>query len=152
MREVNLWDPEERKLLEAMSPLAWIPLPDGSYRLQVRDVGAIRVHQDLLGAFHVTLEGTGTVAHHGTFQTLSEAISSADNVFRQRFPAQLRLVDRSASWRGNPPSERQVKYLRKIGRYRDGIDAGEASLILATHFARNPRKQGVGKKWHRRAG
>lgn len=142
LREFNLFDPHERRLLESLSPMAWICMPDGSYRLQVRERGAVRVHQDLLGHWQLALCENGMVDVAGSYGTLGEALSAGDDVFRSRYPAQLRLVDRSAAWRQEPATERQVQILRKHGLWKRGVTKGEASVLLDHHFQRQPLRRG----------
>lgn len=70
---------------------------------------------------------------------LETAVQEAEEVVVARWPESLVLVDRNAHWRKQPPTERQLEWLRKKGVPEPALQImtkGEASALLDQFFSR----------------
>jgi ATP-dependent helicase IRC3 len=144
-QQIDLSTPDEvRQRLAGLSPFTWLELPNGALHLGLPDRLALRVRQNLLGSWEAyTVENTVT-GPVSTFATQAAAVQAADAYVRGRFPHALGLVDRSASWRTDPASEKQIALLHRYRLYRPGLSKGQAGELLDAYFARLRRRPGAG--------
>jgi ATP-dependent helicase IRC3 len=61
---------------------------------------------------------------------LKALVEYADRFVKKNYPHSLNFLSKSAGWRKNPATEKQLKILKKFKITTDGITKGEASNII----------------------
>lgn len=126
--------------IAAITTMTWIPTSADSFWLKFGDE-RISISADTLSHWHVKFTSPNIVGADLQTATMQAAFSYAESWIRQHRPEALRLVDAASVWRGDPPTDKQLKWLR---RYKVPITAdltkGEASKILDALFATKPKK------------
>lgn len=102
--------------LRGMTKLAWICESEGSYTLSLMDAGMISVRIDTLGAFEIFRHTKGVRAKLAAAHTLKEAIAMAE----KEIPSGTqKIMKADASWRNEPPSEKQIGRLFQIDAHHN---------------------------------
>jgi hypothetical protein len=133
--------------LFAESELSWAP-GDGLYVLSGGNQGQVVIRQEPEGAWSVTV-----LPRRGTPQQLAGGLDAgyaqgvAEDWVRQ--VRAERLTDRSADWRSQPPSERQVEALQRRGiPVRKDLTRGQASELLEVAMASSALAPATpGQRW-----
>jgi hypothetical protein len=75
---------------------------------------------------------------------MEEAFTAADNLIKEHVPECLTVIKREADWHKLPPTEKQMKQIKKIfkGKQIPELTRGSASRILGLHFAGKEKKDG----------
>ncbi len=129
--------------LRSYTQNTWHAVP-GGYRLSLPNSEWISIETNLLDAWDVQLSTGGEGAKFlGRFDSLGDAAQSADNFVRVNRPDALRIVQRSAQWRNERPSDKQKEIL---ARHRiplpTGLTRGQAaqmiSQLVAAKRSQNP--------------
>lgn len=131
--------PEE---IEAFTKFQWHRYGEDHYRIALLNDRYIAVKKTLTGQWAVegsvwdNVKGVYTVKQADTqYQTLDQAIEVVDKHITKKFPDQVTLVNSESKWRKQPPSEKQIEYLRKAFRVSpivlDQLDKGQASSLLS---------------------
>lgn len=127
--------PPNPALLE-YSKLLWMEMGD-EYVINATDKDRLTIEQDQLGIYRVFHNGKSRAK--GT--TLAKAFAYADNLIRTEMSEQVKLLDTEAGWRSDPPTEKQIKILKKNSVPYEHLSKGEASQILDEIFKANPRPE-----------
>lgn len=125
--------PINEALLE-FSRLLWMEVGD-EYVINVNAENRIKITPDQLGTFHV-VKNDDEIAHEST---LVDAFNTADTVVRKDFADAVVLLDTQAGWRSNPPTDKQIKILKRYNVPHEHLTKGQASQIIDKLFAENPR-------------
>jgi superfamily II DNA/RNA helicase len=137
-REVDLFKEKERSYdAYAMSHLAWVHLNNG-FRLNLGKNGLINVYTDfrtptLYRVFYRNRAEKRQITRHPV--ELSWAFGLAESEARRVTAGNLVLVNRSAKWRQDPATDKQVALLAEYGVFDVNLTKGEASDLLAKIFA-----------------
>lgn len=142
MQEVDLLAelsvPEE---VAAVSRLAWLKVSEGRYVLAC---GSSRANEELdryaivsldeLGQAHVVLQSSMRQPLNVKYDTIKSAFSAAERLVRQVWPDCGGIVSARAEWRKRPPSDGQIRFMRRLGVPQDLINAvqtmGQASGLI----------------------
>ena len=110
----------------------WYAVP-GGYRLSLVEGESLLVEPNLLDSWdiaRVTPDDGRTVLNRA--ESLTSAISIADRFVSQYRPDAARLIERSAPWRAEPPTDKQKEVL---ARHRipipAGLTRGQASQMIS---------------------
>lgn len=112
------------------SKFSWMPGQDGSYTLSIPEAKDVsdrkayyafkheKLHLKLneLDEWELTITTTQTERKLGTFNTLAEAFTTADDVIVHCRPDRLKLMGQKEAWHENPASDQQKKYLARLGK------------------------------------
>ena len=137
-REIDLFEGSGRSHnAYSMSNLAWVHLNNG-FRLNLGKDGAINIYTDfsmptMYRVFYRSKTEKQQITRHAV--ELSWAFGLAESEARRITKGNLVLVDKSASWRQYPASDKQIAKLAEFGVYRADLTKGEASDLLAQLFA-----------------
>jgi hypothetical protein len=116
--------------IEASSKFTWHPAMGGGYILMLPEKGEqIKIEQNLLDKYEIKGYLRGKT-YKGERATMEEAFAAADNLIKQVAPESLKIVDKSAGWRNNPASKKQlaaIKRLYKGKQIPDNLTSGDAS-------------------------
>jgi hypothetical protein len=140
--------PEE---VMGISALAWLKVGEGEYVLPCgsnaleRDRQA-RITTDILGRMSLTL--TSSFMEYPPMPVgteLSKAFDEADRLVRMTWADCVQIVRADARWREQPPTERQLDTLRRLGVEENFIalceTAGQARAMIEQHKLGNARRK-----------
>ena len=146
LRELSI--PEE---VMGASALAWLKVGEGEYVLPCgsssleRDRQA-RITTDVLGRMELTL--TSSFMEYPPMpvgEELSKAFDEADSIIRMTWSDCAQIVRADARWREQPPTERQLDTLRRLGVEENFIalcqTAGQARAMIEQHKLGNARRK-----------
>jgi ATP-dependent helicase IRC3 len=130
------------------SSLAWFsPMPD-TYMLRANKTATYRVSADTLSKWTVEMrpddKAPWTVINAGLEQ-LNDAFMAGDQSVQQTFPESLILLDRTAKWRKDSPTEKQIEWLLKKRVFQSAdeipktMTKGDATALLDAVFNKNRR-------------
>lgn len=133
--------PEPNPALLEFSNLIWLEAGPQNYYLGLSVKESMHIVQDALGRWTITHKTDTETNPLGTVDDVQEAFSLADTFVRQHRGDQLVLLRQDAAWRNDPPTEKQIKYLKRHGvPITEDLTKGHASYILDRLFAANPKK------------
>lgn len=136
---VNLFEFKFRPEVEAASKLTWFTSATGSYiiRLPGEDEDQLTITQNLLDKYEIcgTLK---TKRYKGERDTLEEAFYAADTLIQKVCPESLKVLNREEEWHQDPPSEKQMKFLRKLYKGKAiplDLTKGQVSNLISAALA-----------------
>lgn len=114
------------------SKFSWIPGQDGSYTLAIPESKDVtdrkayyafkheKLHLKLneLEEWELSITTTETERKLGTFNTLPEAFTTADDVLVRCRPDRLKLMGQKEAWHENPATDAAKKYLARLAKKR----------------------------------
>jgi ATP-dependent helicase IRC3 len=114
--------------------LSWCATPGGGYRLNLPEREHIEIQQNLLDAWEVRFHSPrrrGEAVSLGAAGNLPDAIHTAEAFVEKEHAAALRILDLSARWRDQPPSDAQRGLLCRQGiPIPKGLTRGQASWMI----------------------
>jgi len=124
----------------------WHAVP-GGYHLSLAEGESLVIESNLLDAWDVKLitprEDRTTLLHRA--QSLAGPVKAADGFVRAERPGAGQLVERSARWRSDPPTDKQKELL---ARHRvpapEGLTRGQASQMISLVLASSRRHRPAG--------
>lgn len=119
----------------AVSDLVWQRMPDNSYVTSVGDDWEVVVRQNVMGRWEVlSTSRSGGTAKHGECLTLPDAVRLGTRVVKDTYPESVPLLYKSARWRQDPATDRQLALLRRLGvTPPPGLTKGQAQLLIQRH-------------------
>jgi superfamily II DNA or RNA helicase len=114
----------------------WYAVP-GGYRLSLPEGESLLVEPNLLDSWDVQLVSPHeSPVHLRRVESLAGAVIAADGFVRDYRPDAFRLVERSARWRTEPPTEKQKELLaRNRIPIPEGLTRGQASQMISLVLA-----------------
>jgi superfamily II DNA or RNA helicase len=112
------------------SKLRWMQHADGTYSISIPEEEAIKeqywryrheklvLAQNQLEEWELSITSVDPEKTLGTFNTLSEAFQTADDVLLRCRASRIKLLQREAEWHSHPASEPSKKYLRSLSKKR----------------------------------
>ena len=118
--------------LTAFTDNTWYAVP-GGYRLSLPKGEWLALTSNLLDSWdveHGAPRAAVTLIQHA--RDLPAAVQAADRYVAQKYPDATKLVQRSARWRDQPPTEKQREVLSRYGiALPDGLTRGEAAQMIS---------------------
>lgn len=127
--------PVNEALLE-FSRLLWMELGD-AYIINVGENTRYKIECDQIGVFHV-LRNDEKIANGST---LAAAFAYTDDIIKKEHADYLKLLEADATWRSDPPTDKQIKVLKRHNVPWEHLTKGQASQIIDKIFAENPRPE-----------
>lgn len=142
---------------EELSPFTtfnWFKLSAGQYKLNLGSNEKMSfdmyLRENAVGKFEVYL--TTFVKEDRSLKgvkidsglQLTEAIKIADSKVDKDFRESLALIERSAPWRRQEPTEKQIQLLRKMKVNEatiEQLNKGQASILMDKLFSEKPKKE-----------
>ena len=137
VQEVNLFEVQFPKEVENNSDFTWHPAFGGGYLLMLPNKESVHIEQNLLDKFEVKAYIKGK-KYRGERDTMEAAFSAADDLVRKIAPESLKIVNRKEAWHEFPPTEDQIKLLRKLYKGKqipNDLTRGEASKHIGAALA-----------------
>jgi ATP-dependent helicase IRC3 len=121
--------------VKEFSELTWMQTQSGAYTLAIperREVQAakeywnflhekLNISQNELEEYELSITTVNTDKKLGTFGTLKEAFTTADEVVRRCRPDRVKVMQRNAGWHDGPASDASKKYLKKLTKKKPFI-------------------------------
>jgi superfamily II DNA or RNA helicase len=124
----------------SMGNLAWVQVQNG-FRLYLGKNGLINIYADFYTPmkYQVFFYRNKTEKRRLTTSPveLSWAFGLAESEARRATGGNLTLVDKSARWRQDPASDKQIAKLAELGVFKSELTKGEASDLLSQLFAQS---------------
>ena len=150
---IDLFRFEPPDEVQPYTRLSWCATSGGGYRLDLPHREQVIIQPNLLDAGEVTFHSAGMspgesqaegvrrqrapVMPLGTARELPDALRTAEAFVEKQRAAALRILDLSARWRHQPPSEAQRGLLRRKGvPIPAGLTRGQASWMIGLLAAR----------------
>lgn len=132
--------PLNEALLE-YTTLIWMETGPNKYVLNLTTSSErLHIEEDALGRHVVTLDNQKDRKVLGICETMEEAFRRSDRWIQNNRKDQMKLLDNTAQWRADAPSEKQVKWLKKFGvPITKDLTKGQASIMLDKLFAEKPK-------------
>jgi hypothetical protein len=121
----------------SMGNLAWVQLPNG-FRLYLGKHGLINIYSDFTTPMRYQVFYRNKTEKRRLTTSpveLSWAFGLAESEARRVTGGNLTLVDKSARWRQEPASDKQIAKLAEYGIFKPELTKGGASDLLAQLFA-----------------
>lgn len=132
IESVDLFAETSDEDVKQNSKFAWIPGQDGSYILSIPEKEEIskgqlwyafkheklHLNQNELEEWELSITTKDTGRKLGTFNTLAEAFTTADDVLVRCRPDRLKLMGQTEGWHSNPASDAAKKFLARLGKKR----------------------------------
>jgi hypothetical protein len=117
--------------LAAVTEFTWFAIPDG-FRLPLPDGDWISIRSNLLDSWDVVHHTRQGASHLGSEHTSIAAAIAAEDFVRDTLPNAPRLLDRTAFWRRERPSQKQLDLLARHGIPAPrGLTKGQASQMIS---------------------
>lgn len=132
IESVDLFAEVSDEDVKAHSKFSWIPGQDGSYTLAIPESKEVterkayyafkheKLHLMLneLEEWELSITTKDTERKLGTFNTLPEAFTTADDVLVRCRPDRLKLMGQKEAWHENPATDAAKKYLARLAKKR----------------------------------
>lgn len=113
--QIKFWNFDPPPELAGFTRHIWHAIP-GGYRLFLNDGESLLVESDLLDMWNIHLRSAGGELNRlNRFADLKAAIGAADDFIVKERPELKKLVSRTADWRDDAPTEKQIEVLRRNG-------------------------------------
>lgn len=139
--------PPNPALLE-FTQLIWAELGPERYQINVDGRESLHIEQDPRGGYscwlRVRVDGgggkDGETRVLGATDSIREVFARADKWIANNRPAAMGLLDATAEWRVDGPTEKQLKFLKRKGLpITADLSKGDASRMIDAWIADNPR-------------
>lgn len=126
-----LYAPAIPEPLAGATCFAWVPLPNGDYRLSLPEREELRITGTLIDTWQVDARSKIGASDLGEHASLEEATKVADQWVRHNRPEADRMLDMRAGWRSKPASDKQLAVLRRRGiQAPSPCSKGQASWLI----------------------
>ena len=135
--EVNLFEVKFPPEVEQHSEFTWHPSYTGGYILMLPNKDSVTINQNLLDKYEIRGNIKGR-KFKGERLTIEEAFTVADDLIKKEVPECLKVVKREAEWHKLPPTDGQMKLIKKLFKGKqipDNITRGSASKIIGSALA-----------------
>jgi len=137
VQAVNLFEVKFPPEVEMNSEFTWHPAYSGGYLLMLPEKDEVRVVQNLLDKWEIS----GTIKgkkYKGQRDTMEAAFEAADALIRKTVPEAIKIVNREAAWHKDPPTDAQMKLLKKLFKGKQiptDLTKGQASKLIGSALA-----------------
>ena len=134
---VNLFEVKFPAEVESNSDFTWHPAFGGGYVLMLPNKEQVRIEQNRLDKWIVMGYIKGK-KYRGERDTMEAAFSAADELVRKVAPEALKIVNRKEPWHELPPTDDQLKRLKKLYKGKQiphDLTRGEASKHIGAALA-----------------
>jgi len=147
---INLFmPPPPNPVVQEYSKLVWAEIAEDEYHLGVNNSESMRIKCDTLGRWNVTLHDNAQKSTRllGTVDQMREAFARSDRWLQSNRSSSISLLDSSATWRSDSPTDAQKKTLKRIGvPLTSDMNKGMASQIISRYYENNPKPKWLQNK------
>lgn len=150
--------PPPNEIVKTYSRFVWAEVADSDFHLGINQNESIRIHIDALGRWTTTLKqrskniSVDTILGHP--EDIREAFVRTDRWITTNRSYNLNLLDNTAAWRSDSPTDKQAKMLKRMGvPITSDMTKGTASQIITKYYEANPKPKWLqnkidSKKWN----
>ena len=151
-KEINLFmPPPPNPAVIEYSKFVWAEIGVNNFQLNLSSIDSMQIYYDALGRWVSQIKQRSgdkylytPIGHAATLRTV---FARTDEWIRKNRPTTLSLIDADAMWRKDPPTDKQVKMLRRIGvPITTEITKGMASQIISKYYDNNPKPAWLERK------
>lgn len=141
INEVNLFEIKFPPEVEKHSDFTWHPAYTGGYVLNLPNKDQVRIEENLLTKWEINAT-INNKKYKGVRDTMEGAFSVADDLIKKEAPDCLKVVKREAEWHKLPPTDGQMKLIKKLfkGKQIPELTRGSASKIIGSYIAGKEKK------------
>lgn len=151
-KEINLFmPPPPNPVVVEHSTFVWAEVEENKFQLNLTNTESMQIHYDILGRWVSQLRVrsgsnyTYTTIGHAT--TIRTVFARTDEWIKNNRFNSLPLIDATAVWRADAPTEKQQKFLKRIGvPITSTMTKGMASQIISKYYEDNPKPAWLQKK------
>jgi ATP-dependent helicase IRC3 len=147
---INLFmPPPPNQFVQEFSKLVWAEIGEDEYHLGLSNDESMRIKCDTLGRWNVTVHDNHakTTRLLGVVADIREAFARSDKWVQTNRSASMSLLDSSATWRSDSPTDPQKKVLKRIGiPLTSDMTKGMASQIISRYYENNPKPKWLQNK------
>lgn len=147
---INLFmPPPPSPFVQEYSKLVWAEIGENEYHLGLNNQESMRIKCDVLGRWNVTLHNNYEKSTKllGTVMDIREAFARSDKWVQNNRSSSMALLDSSATWRADAPTDAQKRTLKRIGvPIHADMTKGMASQIISRYYENNPKPKWLDNK------
>jgi len=143
--------PPPNEIVLQYSSFVWAEVGDNDFHLGINNGESLRIYVDALGRWTVDLiqrnasQSRTTLLGHT--EDMREAFVRSDRWVSNNRSNSLNLIDSNAHWRADAPTDKQIKFLKRIGiAVTTDMTKGTASQIITKYYENNPRPKWLENK------
>lgn len=147
---INLFmPPPPNEFVQQYSRFVWAEVAENDFHLGIDNYHSMRIYIDALGrwtvAYHRRENEKLEVKILGYPDDMRDAFVRCDKWIMKKF--NTNLIDSSAAWRSDGPTDAQKKLLKRIGvPVTSDMTKGTASQIISKYYESNPRPAWLDRK------
>ena len=147
---INLFmPPPPNPVVLEYSKLVWAEIAEDEFHLGLNNSESMRIKCDTLGRWNVTLHDNTQKSTRvlGIAPDMREAFARSDRWIQSNRASSVSLLDSSAAWRADSPTDSQQKLLKRIGvPITSDMTKGMASQIISRYYENNPKPKWLQNK------
>jgi len=147
---INLFmPPPPNPVVLEYSKLVWAEIAEDEFHLGLNNSESMRIKCDTLGRWNVTLHDNVQKSTRvlGIAPDMREAFARSDKWIQSNRASSVALLDSSAAWRADSPTDSQQKLLKRIGiPITTDMTKGMASQIISRYYENNPKPKWLQNK------
>ena len=147
---INLFmPPPPNPVVQQYSKLVWAEIGEDDYHLGLNNTEYMRIKCDTLGRWNVTIHDNHAkiTTLLGVVSDIREAFARSDKWIQNNRAESVALLDSSAAWRVDSPTDSQQKLLKRIGiPITSDMTKGMASQIISRYYENNPKPKWLQNK------
>jgi hypothetical protein len=144
-KRINLFmPPPPNEFITQYSKFIWAEIAENEYRLSINNTESMKIYLDTLGRWTVKLitRSEFTVLTEkllGHVETIREAFARTDKWIMNNRSNSVNLIDSSAVWRADAPTDKQKRLLKTMGvPVTSDMTKGTASMIIDRIIQNDP--------------
>jgi ATP-dependent helicase IRC3 len=143
--------PPPNEIVLQYSAFVWAEVGENDFHLGINNGESLRIYIDPLGRWTVELTQANSSSSKttvlGHVQDIREAFVRSDKWVMNNRSASMNLIDSTAAWRSDGPTDAQNKMLKRIGvPITADMTKGTASLIISKYYEANPKPKWLDNK------
>lgn len=143
--------PPPNEIVLQYSAFVWAEVGENDFHLGINNGESLRIYIDPLGRWTVELTQANSSSFKttvlGHVQDIREAFVRSDKWVMNNRSASMNLIDSTAAWRSDGPTDAQKKMLKRIGvPITADMTKGTASQIISKYYEANPKPKWLDNK------
>jgi ATP-dependent helicase IRC3 len=147
---INLFmPPPPNPVITEYYKLVWAEIAEDEFHLGLNNSESMKIKCDTLGRWNVTLHDNHQKSTRvlGIVPDMREAFARSDRWVQKNRSSSMSLLDASATWRSDAPTDSQQKLLKRIGiPITSDMTKGMASQIISRYYENNPKPKWLQNK------
>ena len=143
--------PPPNEIVLQYSAFVWAEVGENDFHLGINNGESLRIYIDPLGRWTVELTQANSSSFKttvlGYVQDIREAFVRSDKWVMNNRSSSMNLIDSTAAWRSDGPTDAQKKMLKRIGvPVTSDMTKGTASQIISKYYEANPKPKWLDNK------